>query len=572
MKKLLRYMREYRFTAILGPLFKLLEASFELFVPLIIVVIIDRGIPAQDSGHMIRMCLLLVVLGVIGLVCAITAQYFAAKASVGFAKHVKHALLDKIQSLSYSQLDTIGNSTLVTRLTSDVNQVQTGINLTLRLLLRSPFVVFGSMIMAFTIHVRTAVIFAAVIPLLSVVVFGIMLWSIPRYKQIQSQLDTVLRSTRETLKGARVIRAFCREDRETEAFQQQNEALTASQKFTGKVTALTNPLTYVIVNIGILVLIRSGAIQVNSGNLTQGEVVALYNYMSQILLELVKFANLILNITKSVACGNRIQAVLDLPEDMTSPESDPSPELSEYAVEFDHVSLRYSGAGASSLENISFCARPGDVIGVIGGTGSGKTSLVNLIPRFYDVESGTVRVFGIDVRDYPQETLRKQIGIAPQKSVLFRGTIRDNLLWGNPNASDSELLSAAETAQAADVLDAKGGLEGMLLQGGSNLSGGQKQRLNIARAIVRQPRILILDDSASALDFQTEAALRKSLRHLPDSPTVFIVSQRISSIRHADQILVLDDGYLVGCGCHNSLLNTCQVYREIWASQMKEDV
>lgn len=571
MKKLLRYMRKYRFTAVLGPLFKLLEASFELFVPLIIADIIDNGIPSQDHGHILKMCFLLVALGIIGLVCAITAQYYAAKASVGTAKHIRHALLEKIQCLSFRQLDTVGTSTLITRMTSDINQVQTGINLTLRLLLRSPFVVFGAMIMAFTIHVPSALIFAGVIPLLSVVVFGIMLWSIPLYKRVQGQLDSVLRATRETLKGARVIRAFCREDHEVREFDTRNETLTASQMFVGKIAGLMNPATYVIINLGVILLIRTGAIQVNAGVLTQGQVVALYNYMAQILVELVKLANLILNITKSVACGNRIQAVLDLPAEQCSPTALRADSTDSFAVSFENVSLGYHDGSDLSLENVSFHVNPGDVIGVIGGTGSGKSSLVNLIPRFYDATSGTLKVFGIDVKDYPLEELRKMIGVVPQKAVLFSGSIRENLLWGNENADDAALKEALSAAQALDVVRDKGGLDAEIRHGGANLSGGQRQRLTIARALVRKPKILILDDSASALDFATEAALRKALKALPFSPTVFIVSQRVSSLRHADRIIVLDDGTVAGIGNHDELSASCTVYQEICASQEKED-
>jgi len=571
MKKLLRYMRKYRFTAVLGPLFKLLEASFELFVPLIIADIIDNGIPSQDHGHILKMCFLLVALGIIGLVCAITAQYYAAKASVGTAKHIRHALLEKIQCLSFRQLDTVGTSPLITRMTSDINQVQTGINLTLRLLLRSPFVVFGAMIMAFTIHVPSALIFAGVIPLLSVVVFGIMLWSIPLYKRVQGQLDSVLRATRETLKGARVIRAFCREDHEVREFDAQNETLTASQMFVGKIAGLMNPATYVIINLGVILLIRTGAIQVNEGVLTQGQVVALYNYMAQILVELVKLANLILNITKSVACGNRIQAVLDLPAEQCSPTALRTDSTDSFAVSFENVSLGYHDGSDLSLENVSFHVKPGDVIGVIGGTGSGKSSLVNLIPRFYDATSGTLKVFGTDVKDYPLEELRKMIGVVPQKAVLFSGSIRENLLWGNENADDAALTEALSAAQALDVVHNKGGLDAEIRHGGANLSGGQRQRLTIARALVRKPKILILDDSASALDFATEAALRKALKALPFSPTVFIVSQRVSSLRHADRIIVLDDGTVAGIGNHDELSASCTVYQEICASQEKED-
>ncbi len=571
MKKLLRYLKDYKRDTILGPLFKLLEASFELLVPLIVASIIDKGIPAGDKGHIGLMCLVLVALGIIGLAASITAQFFAAKAATGFAKQVKHALLVKIQSLTFSQQDRIGASTLITRMTSDVNQVQTGINLTLRLLLRSPFVVFGSMIMAFTIDVKSALLFAATIPLLSVVVFGVMLWCIPLYKRVQGQLDGVLRSTRETVTGVRVIRAFCRENEEVSAFHEKNETLTASQKLVGRITALMNPITYVIINAGILLLIRTGALQVESGVLSQGEVVALYNYMAQILVELVKLANLILNITKSVACGNRIQAVLDLPEEIASPASSPEDVPGAPAVAFQNVTLRYHEGGDPSLSDVSFTANPGAVIGVIGGTGSGKTSLGNLIPRFYEATEGTVRIFGNDAAAYPIADLRSRIGVVPQKAVLFTGTIRENLLWGNAGATDDDLWQALSAAQGTDVVASKGGLDAKLTQGGTNLSGGQRQRLTIARALVKKPEILILDDSASALDFATEAALRKALRELSFHPTVFIVSQRVSSIQHADTILVLEDGDLVGMGDHETLLAACPVYQEICASQQKED-
>lgn len=573
MKKLLVYIKSYRKECILSPLFKFLEASFELFVPLVIAAIIDNGIANKDSGYIVRMCLLLVLLGVIGLAAAVTAQYFAAKASVGFAKNLRHALFSHIQSLSYTEYDTLGTSTLITRMTSDVNQVQSGVNLTLRLLLRSPLVVFGAMIMAFTINTRAALIFVATIPVLSAVVFGIMLICIPLYKKVQSALDKVLASTRENLAGVRVIRAFGTEQNEIQKFTESNEALTQIQKFTGKISALLNPLTYVIINLAIIILIRVGAIQVYDGVITQGMVIALYNYMSQILVELIKLANLIINITKSAACANRISAVLDIQPSLTDTGSVSCDRKdSEYAVEFKNVALRYKNSSEPSLSDISFSVKKGETIGIIGSTGSGKTSLVNMIPRFYDAETGEVAVNGINVKDYSLNALRESIGIVPQKAVLFKGSVRDNMRWGNGNASDDEIMKALETAQAKAVIESKdGGLDYMIEQGGKNLSGGQRQRLTIARALVRSPQILILDDSASALDFATDAALRKAIREIDNSPTVFIVSQRTSSIQYADKIIVLDDGHAVGIGTHDELLSTCEVYREIYNSQFKKE-
>lgn len=567
MKKLLIYLKDYIKESILGPLFKLLEALFELFVPLVIAAIIDTGIENGDTGYIIKMCLVLVLLGFVGLAFSITAQYFAAKASVGFVSKIRHVLFGHIQSLSYSELDQIGTSTLITRMTSDMNQVQNGMNLALRLLLRSPFVVFGAMIMAFTIDVPSAMIFVYVTIVLLIVVFGIMLGSIPLYKKVQQKLDAVMTVTRENLTGVRVIRAFCKEDEETDDFINKNNELTASQKFVGKISALMNPVTYVIINLAIIWLIHTGAVRVEAGILTQGAVVALYNYMSQILVELIKLANLIINITKSIACGNRIQAVLDIKPDLESGNSS----CNEGSVEFDHVNLRYKNAGADSLSDITFTAAKGETIGIIGGTGSGKSSLVNLIPRFYDAASGEVKVGGVNVKDMDVEQLREKIGVVPQKAVLFHGTIRENMQWGVTNASDDDIMEAIEAAQGLDVIKAKGGLDCEIEQGGKNLSGGQRQRLTIARALVKKPEILILDDSASALDFATDAALRKSLREPDYHPTVFIVSQRTSSIQHADRIIVLDDGAAVGIGTHDELMKSCSVYQEIYNSQFKKE-
>ena len=569
MKKLWSYMKEYRRECVLGPLFKLLEASFELLVPLVMAAVIDTGIKNADRDYVIRMCLVLVGLGVVGLCCSLTAQFFAAKASVGFAAKLRAALFGRVQSLSYADLDREGASTMITRMTSDVNQVQNGVNLTLRLLLRSPFVVFGAMVMAFTIDWKAALVFVAVIPLLSVVVFGVMLWTMPRYKRVQAGLDQVLSAARENLTGVRVVRAFGREESEVEGFEAQNNALTHLQVFVGKVSALMNPVTYIIINLGAVALIWSGALRVDAGMITQGAVVALLNYMSQILVELVKLANLIINISKALACANRVAAVLDLTPSMaSSPEGKAG---GSGSVEFDHVALTYPGAGAPSLTGITFTARAGDVIGVIGGTGSGKTSLVNLIPRFYEATEGRVLVGGVDVRQWPAGALRARVGVVPQKAVLFQGTIRENLLWGKENGEDPELWAALEAAQARDFVERKPkSLDEPVEQGGRNFSGGQRQRLTIARALVRRPEILILDDSASALDLATDARLRQAIRGLDYRPTVFIVSQRASSIRHADQIIVLEDGAAVGIGTHEALLESCQVYREIYESQFEK--
>lgn len=583
MWKLLRYMKGYRKESVCAPLFKLLEALFELFVPLVMAQIIDVGIKNHDKSYIIRMCLLMAALGLIGLVCSITAQYFSAKAAVGFASKLRSSLFAHIQSLSFSEMDQIGTATLITRMTSDVNQVQSGVNLFLRLFLRSPFIVFGAMIMAFTVDAKAAVIFVAVIPVLCVIVFGIMLISIPVYKRVQGRLDKVVRLTRENLQGVRVIRAFCREPQEIRTFEKDNHALVKIQLLSGRISALMNPLTYVAVNTGLLVLLYTGAERVDAGILMQGSVVALVNYMSQILVELVKLANLIITVTKAVACGNRIQAVFDTPsgmqsrvrkkdEDRKTAIQASEPDKSVPIVSFEHVQFCYQGAGADSLTDIDFSVKRGETIGIIGGTGSGKTSLVSLIPRFYDVREGCVKVNGRDVRDYPLDELRSMIAIVMQKAVLFQGTIRENLLWGNENASDAELCAAIRAAQAEDVVfGAKEGLDASVKQGGRNFSGGQRQRLTIARALVRDPEILILDDSASALDFATDARLRKAIAELPRDMTVFIVSQRTSSLQHADRILVLEDGEIADIGTHEELLARCAVYQETYYSQFPKE-
>lgn len=571
MFKLLVHIKKYKKECVLGPLFKLLEALLELFVPLVIANIIDNGIANGDMGYVVGMVCLLVGLGVVGLAFSITAQYFAAKAAVGFSAKVKHELFRHIESLSWTEIDGIGTSTLITRMTSDMNQIQNGVNLTLRLLLRSPFVVFGAMIMAFTINVQAALIFVAAIPLLSVVVFGIMLWCIPLYKKVQSRLDKVLGITRENLTGVRVIRAFCKEEEEIQSFTQHNDQLTAAQKFVGRISALMNPLTYVIINLAIIWLIQTGAVQVNNGDLSQGDVVALYNYMSQILVELIKLANLIISLTKSVACGNRVQSIFEIHSSQTVSEDSTIHGSKDYAVEFRNVSLRYANASEDSLTGMNFAVKRGETVGIIGGTGSGKSSLVNLIPRFYDATGGEVLIGGRNADSFAPEELRMKIGVVPQKAVLFKGTIRENMQWGKSDATDEEIMAAAKTAQAADVIEGKGGLDYEIEQGGKNLSGGQRQRFTIARALVRKPEILILDDSASALDFATDAALRKAIREMDSDPTVFIVSQRTSSIQHADKIIVLDDGKIVGIGRHDELLENCPVYSEIYNSQFKKE-
>lgn len=574
MKKLLCYLKEYKKESVLGPLFKLLEATLELFVPLVVAAIIDTGIGNQDRGYVVKMCLVLVLLGLIGLAFSVTAQYFAAKAAVGFVTKIRHVLFGHIQKLSYAELDTQGTSTLITRMTSDMNQVQNGVNLTLRLLLRSPFVVIGAMVMAFTIDVKAALVFVVGIPALAVVVFGVMLACIPLYRKVQNRLDKVLGLTRENLTGVRVLRAFCKEEEQEAEFQKQNQTLTDTQKFVGRISALLNPLTYVIINVAIIALIWIGAIRVDLGIITQGAVVALYNYMSQILTELIKLANLIINITKSVACGNRIQSVLEVEPSvkdraaMLSGAGEAG--KSAYSVVFEHAGIRYPDAAQEAVSDITLNVRPGETIGIIGGTGSGKSSLVNLIPRFYDCSSGAVYVDGRNVCTYGLTELRDKIGVVPQKSVLFAGTIRSNMQWGKPDATDEEIFAALEIAQAKDVVSKKEkGLDTEVEQGGKNFSGGQRQRLTIARALVKQPEILILDDSSSALDFATDAALRMAIGSMKHKPTLFIVSQRTSAIQYADKIVVLDDGSVVGIGTHEELMNTCEVYREIYDSQYK---
>ena len=574
LRALLKYLRNYKKETVLAPLFKLLEASFELFVPLVMAAIIDHGIGQADGVYVLKMGGVLIALGLIGLVCSITAQYFAAKAATGFSTELRHELFEHIQKLSYTKMDTIGTSTLITRMTSDINQVQSGVNLVLRLFLRSPFIVFGAMVMAFTVDVKAALVFVAAIPLLSLVVFGIMLITMPLYRKVQSNLDAVLGITRENLTGVRVIRAFNKEADEKQRFEQQNQMLTDAQKFVGKISGLMNPVTYIIVNGALIVLIYTGALRVDAGIITQGQVVALVNYMSQILVELVKLANLIITVNKAFACGNRIQSVFEEETGMTEGSegwTDPG-EADTPVVEFDHVNLRYAGAGEDSLTDISFRAMPGQTIGVIGGTGSGKSSVVNLIPRFYDATEGSVRIQGKDARDYRLEELRSHIGMVPQKAVLFQGTIAQNLRWGKENATEAELEKAIEISQAKEFVDGKEDrLNYQIEQNGKNLSGGQRQRLTIARALVRDPEILILDDSASALDFATDAKLRKAIRQMDSHPVVFIVSQRASSIQYADQILVLDDGELAGIGTHAELMESCEIYREIYESQFEKE-
>lgn len=574
MKKLLIYLKGYKRETILAPLFKLLEASFELLVPLVMAAVIDKGIAGQDRPYIVRMCLVLVTLGIVGLACSITAQYFAAKAATGFSTALRHSLFEHIQNLSFTEMDRVGNSTLITRMTSDVNQVQSGVNLVLRLFLRSPFIVFGAMIMAFTVDVKAALVFVVTIPLLSIVVFGVMLISMPLYRKVQANLDKVLLVTRENLSGSRVVRAFNKEEEERERFEECNQTLTDAQKFVGRISGLMNPLTYILVNGGIIVLIYVGALRVDSGVLTQGQVVALINYMSQILVELVKLANLIITVTKAIACGNRIQNVFEMHSEMEDGllEAGDVAAGEREAVVFEHVSLTYKEAGAESLSDISFRALRGETIGIIGGTGSGKSSLVNLIPRFYDATKGRILVDGRDVKDYKLEVLRDKIGVVMQKAVLFKGTIAENLRWGKGDATEAELLEALVVSQAKEFVDTKeGGLAFKVEQGGRNLSGGQKQRLTIARALVRKPEILILDDSASALDFATDARLRRAIQEMEDSPTVFIVSQRAASIQYADKIVVLDDGVMAGIGTHQELLESCPTYQEIYYSQFPKE-
>ena len=571
MRKLLKYMKGYGKECVLGPLFKLLEASFELFIPLVVAAIVDTGIGNGDRSYVVKMCLVMVLLGLIGLVCAITAQFFAAKAAVGFATRLRHAVLKSLLALSYTQIDDVGTSTMITRMTSDINQVQNGVNLTLRLLLRSPFVVFGAMIMAFTIDFDAALVFAGVIPVLCIVVFGIMLITMPMYKRVQAGLDRVTSATRQNLAGVRVLRAFTMEKAEINSFEESTGMLQSRQQRAGRISNLMNPLTFVIVNLAIITLIHIGALKVEGGILSQGLVVALYNYMSQILVELVKMANLIITMTKAAACASRVQNVLEIEENQKNGSRDASAITG--SVEFRAVSAKYQGAAEASLERISFSAKPGETIGIIGGTGSGKTTLINLIPRLYDAFAGEVLIDGVNVADYDMVSLRRRIGIVPQKSVLFQGTIRSNLLWGNQNATDEELWDALEIAQAREVVKGKAGeLESEVAQGGTNFSGGQRQRLAIARALVRKPAILILDDSASALDYATDANLRMAIRSMEAAPTTFIVSQRAASVRYADKILVLDDGELVGIGTHEDLLESCDVYQEIYYSQFPKEV
>lgn len=573
MKKLLVYLKDYKKESILGPLFKLLEASFELLVPLVMAAIIDTGIENWDRSYIIKMGLVLILLGVVGLISSVTAQFFAAKAAVGFATKLRYALFEHIQSLSFTEMDTVGNSTLITRMTSDINQVQAGVNMALRLFLRSPFIVFGAMIMAFTIDLKAALIFVVTIPVLSIVVFGIMKITIPLYKRVQAGLDKVLGITRENLSGIRVIRAFNKQEDEVKQFDEKNETLTNWQMFVGRISALMNPATFVIVNLATALLLWTGAIRVDTGYITQGQLIALVNYMSQILVELVKFANLIVIVTKAVACANRVESVLSTSSsmDMSGTEEITAPE--DIMVEFDHVSLVYENAGEESLTDINFKVKRGETVGIIGGTGSGKSSLVNLIPRFYDATKGTVKVNGKDVKSYQATALRAQIGTVLQKAVLFKGTIKENLLWGKHDATEQEIQEAIEVSQSIEFVEQKEGkLDFFIEQGGKNLSGGQKQRLTIARALVRKPEILILDDSASALDFATDAKLRKALSSLEKKLTVFIVSQRAASIQFADKIVVLDDGCVAGIGTHDELLKNCSVYQEIYYSQFPKEV
>ena len=581
MKTLLAYLKGYKKESILAPLFKMLEASFELFVPLVMAAIIDVGIANKDKPYIVKMCFVLIALGIIGLICSITAQYFAAKAATGVGTGIRHGLFEHIQKFTFTEMDQLGTSTLITRMTSDINQIQSGVNLVLRLFLRSPFIVFGAMIMAFTVDVKAALVFVVTIPLLSLIVFGIMLVTMPMYKKVQADLDQVLLATRENLTGARVIRAFNKEEDETKRFENANQILTDAQKYVGRISGMMNPLTYIIVNGAIIALIYVGAVRVDSGDLTQGQVVALINYMSQILVELVKLANLIISVTKAAACLNRVESVLAVKPDMNegdvrwesnSSEEDQDLKNKVPVVEFSHVSLTYKGTSDTSLSDINFCAEKGQTIGIIGGTGSGKSSLVNLIPRFYDATEGTVKINGRDIKEYQTENLREHIGVVLQKAVLFKGSIADNLRWGKEDATEQEMYDALDISQAREFVDTKqGGLEFQIEQGGRNLSGGQKQRMTIARALVRKPEILILDDSASALDFATDAALRKSIKEMKNQPTVFIVSQRAASIQYADQIIVLDDGGMAGIGTHEELLKDCPIYQEIYYSQFPKE-
>lgn len=568
------YLRGYRKECVLAPLFKMLEATFELFVPLVVSSIIDIGIAGQDKGYIFKMCFILILLAIIGLTCSITAQYFAAKAAVGCATGLRHHLFSHIQSLSFSELDTVGTSTLITRMTSDVNQVQNGVNLVLRLFLRSPFIVFGAMIMAFTIDVQAALVFVAAIPILAVIVFGIMLITRPMYKKVQAGLDKILSITRENLVGVRVIRAFNKENEEVRRFKQSNEQLNHLQKFVGKISGLMNPLTYVVVNVSIIVLIWIGAIRVDAGTLSTGQVIALYNYMSQILVELIKLANLIISVTKALACANRIDEIFCVQSEMVDGKIDIKKQEDSNTqtpiIEFKNVSLRYKGGGEEAISDINFKVNKGETIGVIGGTGSGKSSLIGLIPRFYDATEGEVLIDGVNVKEYTQESIRSKVAVVMQKALLFKGTIRDNVKWGKQDATDEEIMKALDISQAKEFVEKKDGvLDAFVDQAGKNLSGGQRQRLTIARAVVGQPDILILDDSSSALDFATDAALRSSIRNMTPSPTLFIVSQRAASMMHADKIIVLDDGVITGIGTHEELLTSCEVYQEIYHSQFK---
>lgn len=596
MKSLLKYLKDYKKESILAPLFKMLEASFELLVPLVMAAVIDKGIEGKDKGYIVSMCFVMILLGLIGFVCSITAQYFAARAATGFARKLRYEMFSHIQKLSYSKLDTAGTSTLITRMTSDVNQVQNGVNMFLRLFLRSPFIVIGAMVMAFYVDVHAAVVFAVAIPILSLVVFGIIFANIPLYKKVQNRLDQVLLVTRENLNGIRVIRAFNQEAEELEAFDEKNTALTKIQLFAGRVSALLNPITYVIINLALVALLYKGALRVDSGHITQGDVIALISYMSQILVELVKLANLIVTLTKAAACASRIQGAMEIPEGMGDDRSPADREKrnmkeeenseekdvkttrqsgkpkNDEVVRFDHVGFIYEGAGGEVLTDMDFSVKRGETVGIIGGTGSGKSTLVQLIPRFYDTSSGGVYVDGKEVKEYELDELRNKVGMVPQKAALFKGTIRENILFGREDATDEMIEEAITVAQAKEFIEAKeGGLLSKVEQGGRNLSGGQKQRLTIARALVRQPEILILDDSCSALDYATDAALRAGIKELSYHPTVFIVSQRTASIQYADKIIVLDDGEIAGMGTHEELLKTCQVYQEIYDSQYKKE-
>ncbi len=566
MKELLKYLRHYVKESILAPLFKMLEASFELFVPLVMAAIIDTGIKNSDKPYIFKMGMVLVGLAIVGFVSALTAQYFAAKASVGFGKELRGDLYRHINTLSYSEIDKIGTSTLITRLTADVNQMQTAVNLFLRLFLRSPFIVIGAVVMAFTVDAKTAVIFAVSIPLLAAVVFGIMFYSVPIYKKVQTRLDSVMRITRENLSGVRVIRAFNHEQKEIEDFDECSDELKDMQLYGGRISAYLNPITYVIVNLSIVLIIYVGGLRVNTGRLTQGEVISLINYMSQVLVELIKLSNLIINLTKSVACGNRINAVFKMKPSIN--DGNGVKASSDASVVFDHVSATYAGSKEKSLDSLTLSVPRGATVGIIGATGSGKTTLINLIPRFYDVSGGSLKVNGTDVRNYNVDELRKLIGVVPQKAALVSGTVRDNMRWGKPDATDEEIKAALKTAQALDFVNEKDGLDSKILQGGKNLSGGQIQRLTIARALVRKPEILILDDSSSALDFATDAALRRAIKTDTDNMTVFIVSQRFSTIKNADMIIVLDDGKVCGIGKHDELFENCEEYREICESQL----